>query len=106
MLIYNVTVTLDLDIREAWEKWMLEEHIPDVMMTGMFMSYRFNRLLHHEHDDSEIFTVQYLVKDQAHLQRYFDEFAGPLQAQHKARYDGKYTVFRTLMEVVDHNEKL
>lgn len=106
MLLYNVTITVDLDVHEDWANWMRETHIPDVMSTGMFLSYRLNRMIGHEHEDSEIYTVQYLVKDMAHLMRYQQEFAPALQQQHRERYDGKYAVFRTVMEVVDHNEKI
>lgn len=106
MLIYNVTVTLDLDIHQDWLHWMQETHVADVMSTGMFVSYRLCRLLSHEHTDSEIYTIQYLAKDLAHLQRYLDEFAPNLQRGMKERYEGKYAVFRTAMEVVDHNEKI
>lgn len=104
MLLYNVTVTLDLDIHEDWLRWMRTTHVPDVMSTGMFLSYRLCKLLGHEHDDSEIYAVQYLVRDMPQLRRYLDDFAPDLQRQHKERYDGKYAVFRTVMEVVDHNE--
>jgi hypothetical protein len=105
MLLYNVTITVDLEIHEDWLRWMRETHIPDVMSTGMFLSYRMSRLLGHEHQDSEIFTVQYLVRDMAHLRRYQEEFAPALQQETKARYDGKFAVFRTVMEMLDHNEK-
>ena len=106
MLLYNVTVTIDLDVHQDWQRWMQNNHIPDVMATGMFLSYRMCRLVEHEHTDSEIYTVQYLVKDMVHLHRYQQEFAPALQEQFRARYDGKYAVFRTVMEVVDHNEKM
>lgn len=105
MLVYNVTVTIDLDIHEDWARWMRETHIPDVMATGMFLSYRMCRLLGHEHQDSEIYTMQYLLKDPAHLYRYQEEFAPELQRQHNSRYGGKFAAFRTVMEVIDHNEK-
>lgn len=105
MLLYNVTVTIDLNVHEDWLQWMKETHIPDVMTTGMFLSYRLNKMLGHEHDDAEIYTVQYLVKDMPHLVRYQQEFAPELQRQLRERYEGKYAVFRTVMEVVDHNEK-
>ena len=105
MLIYNVTITLDADIEQDWLQWMKETHIPDVMMTGMFVSYRMGRLLSHEHTESEIYTIQYLAKDMAHVQRYLEEFASELQKAIKLRYDGKYAIFRTVMELVDHNEK-
>lgn len=106
MLLYNVTITVDLDINDDWVRWMRDTHIPDVMSTGMFMSYRMSRLVGHEHVDSEIYTVQYLVKDMAHLMQYQEEFAPELQRQHRERYEGKFAAFRTVMELIDHNEKI
>ncbi len=105
MLLYNVTVTVDKDVHEDWLQWMRQTHIPDVMSTGMFRSYRISRLLGHEHDESEIYSIQYLVQDMPTLVRYQNDFAPALQKDHLARYDGKFAVFRTVMELVDHNEK-
>jgi len=104
MILYNVTVTIDLAIHDDWVKWMKNQHIPDVMSTRMFLSYRMSRLLSHEHDDAEIYTIQYLAKDMAHLVRYNEEFAPELQKQHRERYEGKFVAFRTVMELIDHNE--
>ena len=104
MLLYNVTVTIDLDIHEEWATWMRDTHIPDVLITGMFVSYRMCRLIGHDHADSEIYTIQYLVRDMAHLMRYQNEFAPELQRQYCERYDGKFAAFRTVMEVIDSNE--
>jgi hypothetical protein len=105
MFLYNVTVTIDLDVHEDWVVWMREVHIPDVMKTGMFVSYRLSKLVGHDHTDAEIYTTQYLVKDMAHLLRYQEEFAPDLQRQHRDRFEGKFAAFRTVMAVVDHNEK-
>ncbi len=106
MFLYNVTITVDLNTHEDWLRWMRETHVPDVMATGMFLSYRISRLIGHEHVDSEIYTVQYLVKDMAHLRRYQEDFATELQRRHRERYEGKFAAFRTVMEVIDHNEKM
>jgi len=100
MFLYNVTITIDLDVHEDWLHWMKTVHIPEVMATGMFVSHRLNRLLGHEHAESEIYTVQYLVKDIGHLRRYQDEFAPRLQSDHTERYEGKFAAFRTIMEVL------
>lgn len=99
MLLYNVTVTIDLDVHEDWLQWMRQVHIPEVMATGMFVSSRLCRLIGHEHEDAEIYTAQYLVADMAQLIRYRDEFAPELQRRHQARYDGKYAAFRSVMEI-------
>ena len=104
MLLYNVTITVDLNVHLNWLKWMRETHIPDVMATGMFRSYRISKLLYHEHTDAEIYTMQYLGKDKLHLERYMEEFAPELQRQHQQRFAGKFTAFRTVMELVDTNE--
>ena len=98
MLLYNVTITVDIDVHEEWARWVRQSHIPDVMATGMFVSYRMSRLMGHEHTDAEIYTMQYLVKDMAYLRRYQEEFAPELQRQHKERYDGKFAAFRTVMD--------
>ena len=103
MLLYNVTVTIDLDVHQDWLQWMRETHIPDVMNTGLFLSYRLCRLLTHEHTDAEMYTIQYAVSDLPTLQQYQQQFATALQDAHKLRYEGKYAAFRSVMEVIDHS---
>ena len=51
----------------------------------------------HDHDDDN---------DDDGKAAAFEEYAAELQNQHRARYEGKYAVFRSLMEVVDHNERI
>jgi hypothetical protein len=106
MIVYNVTVSVDLDTHEDWLAWMRKTHIPDVMSTGMFLSYRLTKMLGHEHEDIEIYAIQYLCKDMAHLTAYQKDHAPALQAEHTKRYEGKYTVFRSFLEIIDHNERI
>lgn len=104
MLLYNVTITIDLDIHAEWLEWMRRVHIPDVMATGMFHTYRLSRLIGHEHTDAEIYTIQYLVSDIEHLRQYQDAFAPALQAAHTAKFEGRFGAFRTIMEVIEPDE--
>ena len=106
MILYNVTVSVDKDTHEEWLHWMKTTHVPDVMSTGMFLSYRFSLMISHEHEDMEIYTIQYLCKDKATLLRYQNDFAPKLQKDGRDRFEGKFTVFRSVMELLDHNEKL
>jgi hypothetical protein len=105
MLLYNVTITIDLDVHQDWLRWMREIHIPDVMATGMFVSHRMSRLMDHEHKNAEIYTIQYLVQDMDTLRRYMAEFAPQLQREHQQLFDGKCAAFRTVMEVLEEREK-
>ncbi len=104
MILYNVTITVDKDVHEDWLRWMRATHIPDVMSTGMFKSYRISRLIGHDHEDAEIYSIQYLVQDMPTLVRYQSDFAPALQKDVRDRYDGKFAAFRTVMELIDHNE--
>ncbi|MFN4255127.1 MAG: DUF4286 family protein [Saprospiraceae bacterium] len=104
MLLYNVTITIDTDAAEDWLQWMQATHIPDVMVTGMFRSYRMSRLLSHEHEGAEIFTMQYLAESQAKLDEYQTRFAPELQRHVRERYEGKFAAFRTVMEVLSMSE--
>jgi hypothetical protein len=101
MLLYNVTITIDKVVHEEWLSWMRTVHIADVMGTGLFISYRLNRLIGHEHEDSEIYTIQYSIKDMDTLVHYNEVFAPTLQARTKERFDGHYAAFRTVMEVIE-----
>jgi Domain of unknown function (DUF4286) len=106
MLLFNETITIDLSVHEDWLHWMRDTHIADIMATGLFVSYRLSRLLGHEHDDSEIYSLQLLVKHTAHLRQFNDQFAPELEKRLKSRFGGKYALFRTVMQVLESNEGL
>jgi len=44
MILYNVTVSIDITVREQWLKYMREKHIPEVMETGHFLEARICRV--------------------------------------------------------------
>lgn len=101
MIVYNVTVKIDNAVSEDWLEWMKAEHIPEVLATGMFVSYRMLRIMNVEDTDGTSYAIQYTCKDNATLQAYFANYAPALQAKHKARYDNSYIAIRTLMKVVE-----
>jgi len=100
MIIYNVTVTVDLDIEKDWVEWMKTEHIPDVINTGCFEASRFCRIIK-SGQEGVSYSIQYAAKDMATLHKYQVQFAAKLQKEHMDRYKDKALAFRTLMEVID-----
>ncbi len=54
MILYNVTVGIDSDVEQEWIHWMLEEHIPKVMGTKMFISYEWDS--DYRKDDHQFIT--------------------------------------------------
>jgi hypothetical protein len=45
MILYSVTVNIDRQVEQDWLQWMKSVHIPEVMDTGLPMSYKLLRLL-------------------------------------------------------------
>jgi len=99
MIIYNVTVNIDEDVAADWLKWMKEKHIDDVLKIGIFTEARICRVLAEE-EGGLTYAIQYTCADMASYERYRDEFAPALQADAAKHYSGKFTAFRTLLEVV------
>ena len=60
MIIYNVTVNIDLDVETQWVKWMKEVHIPEVMATGLFLESRMMRVLANDEGGTS-YAIQYSV---------------------------------------------
>lgn len=100
MIIYNVTVNIEEDIHAEWVNWMRTVHIPDVLKTGCFREARFTRVMYKE-ELGITYSTQYLCDSEKVLQHYADNFAPALQKDFKDKYEGKFNVFRTMLEVVD-----
>lgn len=98
MILYNVTVSVDPDIHEDWLQWMKHKHIPDVLATGLFIENRLLRVLGTGEDEGVTYSVQYTARTMEDYERYKDEFAPALQAEHTARYRDRFVAFRTLLE--------
>ena len=100
MVIYNVTVKIDLEVHDDWLQWMQSVHIPEVLNTGYFTEYRLCKVLPEE-EDGITYSIQYSCHNMETLERYQQEFAPRLQQEHTERYKDKFVAFRTLLEVVD-----
>lgn len=103
MILYNVTVSIDLDVHDDWLRWMKEEHIPDVMATGLFIENKVARILAEE-EGGKAYSIQYLCHSMDDYEKYQREHAPRLQAEHSERYKGKFGAFRTLLHVIHHTD--
>lgn len=99
MIIYNVTVNIDNDVRDEWLKWMKETHIPDVMNTGLFIESRICKVLVEE-ESGTTFSIQYTCAGMENLDKYQKEYAPRLQKEHSDKFEGKFVAFRTLLEIL------
>lgn len=99
-VLYNVTIKIDKEISDEWLEWMKTVHIPEVMQTGYFESYRILKI-HGDDDEYGLgFAIQYLAPDLQSYLNYQTNAAKELQQKHSERYKGRFVSFRTLMEIV------
>lgn len=99
MIIYNVTVNIENDVREEWLQWMKEKHIPDVMRTGNFLENKICKVLVNE-EQGTTYSIQYTCKSMEILEDYQRTHASRLQKEHADKYANKFVAFRTLLEVL------
>ncbi|HLT07879.1 MAG TPA: DUF4286 family protein [Cyclobacteriaceae bacterium] len=100
MLLYNVTVNIDLEKEKEYVEWMKETHISEVMATGLFVDSKFFRLLH-EAEEGVNFSVQYFAESMDQIQQYQAQHAAGLQQKLKDKFGNHYVVFRSLLELVE-----
>jgi hypothetical protein len=100
MIIYNVTVKIDLTVHDVWLNWMKEEHIPRVMETGCFTAYKMFRILEENTTEGISYSVQYSADQIADYFNYKANFADALGKEMAEFFPGKYIVFRTLLKEV------
>ena len=62
-ILYNVTIKISTDLHIEWLEWMKRVHIPEVMATGCFESYRITRILGDDDEHGVGFAVQYVSAD-------------------------------------------
>lgn len=100
MILYNETISIDNTVAEEWLEWMKQVHIPDVMATGYFLGNQISRLMLEVANDGTTYAVQYTCRNLKDLEEYQSQLAEELEARHHNRYNGKYVVFRSMLEVV------
>ncbi len=101
MVIYSVTIKIDLSVHDEWMRWMKEEHIAEVIATGKFVESRFHRVLAEDERDGITYNIQYYTPTMQDYFEYRDNFAMELQQKSLARFKDKFVAFRTLLKEVE-----
>lgn len=104
MYIYNVTIKIDHARADEWLEYMKAKHLPDVMATGCFLSYRLSRLLDEGDLEGITFTIQYTCDDLNDFLKYKQIHAADLQREHSEKFGNDFVAFRTVMEVLEEKQ--
>lgn len=99
MLLYNVTSIIEDSAAERWLQWTQDVHIPQVMATGLFVSYRLLRVIDSP-NEGVTYCVQYVAETMENYLNYKENFGPQLQAEIVTLFETQAVSFRTLMEYV------
>lgn len=100
-VLYIVSVQILVPYAQEWVEWMKDVHIPDVLNTGLLDAVYFAKLSEEaQHSDYSGFEICYVATDLETYAAYHKEFAPALQAEHSARYAGRFKASRRLAEIV------
>ena len=100
MFVYNITIKIDPAIEKEWLQWQRDEHIPDIMTTGLFTEYKMFRLLEQDESDGITYVVQYFATTAAHYEQYMFEHAPLLREKALQRWGDRFIAFRSTMQLV------
>jgi len=100
MIIYNVTIKVEQAIADEWVSWMKEEHILDLMDTGLFIECRLCRLLEQDEADGVTYSAQYVCASMAEYNAYIDTHAQTMRERAFSRFGARFVAFRSVMETV------
>ena len=100
MLLYNITIAIDTAAESGWTAWMREQAIPEMMKSGLFIEYRFYKVLTHDDPASASYCLQYFVNTIEQVNLYLKDHAPRFLQMLKDRYPDQHAVFQTLLEEV------
>ncbi|MBB5635812.1 hypothetical protein HDE68_001700 [Pedobacter cryoconitis] len=99
MLLYNVTLIIEEASAAAWLKWMQEEHVPEVMATGLFVSSRLLKVVDSP-NEGVTYCAQYVVESIEDYEAYQLKHANEFAAELNTRFKDKFVSFTTVMEYI------
>lgn len=99
MILYNVTIKIEHAFASEWVKWMKEEHMPELLSTGLFTDARLFRLLEVDEDDGQTYAAQYFCDDIEDYNKYIAEYAPAMRAKGFDRFKDKFVAFRSVMKL-------
>ncbi|MEO6681574.1 MAG: DUF4286 family protein [Ginsengibacter sp.] len=101
MFTINITTKVDPKITSEWLLWQKEVHIPALMETGCFSSYRFHQLLEQDESDGKIFVLQLMAASKESHQNFINEYEMTLKNQVIVKWGEKSFEFRSLLQNID-----
>ncbi len=103
MIIYSITTAMEASIEEKWVEFMQETQIPSMMNTGLFIDFRFVRIIPSQGADLS-YNLQLRCKGYTELNRFRSENEPKMEQLIKQNFEGKYATFQSVLDQVSEGE--
>ena len=100
MLVYNTTYHVQMSDARNFVIWLSESYIPEAEKTGDLKNPRILRILSHQEQDSECFSLQWEVESSAALHHWHTKVGAALNEEMMKIFKDQVLGFPTLMEVI------
>jgi hypothetical protein len=94
MINYSILADVPGDIKDAYESYMIDRHIPDLMATGLFTGASISR------GENDQYRIDYLLANRQDYDRYIAEHAPRLREHFEKQFSGRVKTSRTVWETV------
>ncbi len=89
MVFYSVNISVKIEVESEWLDWMKNVHIPNVLKTGYFNSYKIFKVLIPSNVNNEVtYVVQYECDSFEKYKEYSEMQSPRLQKEHAAKFVG------------------
>lgn len=93
MLVYEITATVDDKLIAEYERYMIEEHIPDVLATAHFTTASISK-------GGNLYRISYHAATRENLDAYLVNDATRLRADFAGHFPAGVEVSREIFEIV------
>ena len=100
MYLYNITYLVSHQIHEQWLRWMKEEHVPEMLSSGLFTHHRIMQLVEVDETEGLTYSFQFFTDSLSQYKAYIANYAPSLRAKAIAKWGEQVVGFRTLMKSV------
>lgn len=101
MIIYNVTLSIHPTIEKEVLNWLKEEHIQEVMDTGLFLQSNMFKIIENPEDRKHnSYAIQYTLDSWEDFTKYSTEHADRLRAITEKKFGENVLAFRTFLEKI------
>ncbi len=100
MYIYNVSIKIVPEIETEWVSWMKDEHMKEVLETGMFDHYTLFELLEPVDEEGKTYVAQYLTDSEDRYKMYIERYAPLLREKGYQKFGNQFIAFRSVIKKI------